>query len=134
MRSLQVIAICESKEEDEESQILFWRQLNSVMERCGHEPPNFVGFMSDEAGANWLAIRAVYNGGRHNVMEGRERSCLFHWEQSLQKHTKKHIIAEGQMHHIEIYEAWHLAKTTDETFALASAIRSWWVQNVAKII
>ena len=85
------------------------------MERCGHEPPNFVGFMSDEAGANWLAIRAVYNGGRHNVMEGRERSCLFHWEQSLQKHTKKHIIAERQMHHIEIYEAWCLARTTDET-------------------
>ena len=29
MRALQVIAICETKEEDEESQILFWRNLNS---------------------------------------------------------------------------------------------------------
>ena len=52
MRSLQVIAICEMKEEDSNSQILFWKNLNNVMKMCGQEPPYFTGFMSDEAGAN----------------------------------------------------------------------------------
>ena len=42
-----VIAICESKEEDAESQIIFWNQLNSVMERLGHQKPEFAGFMAD---------------------------------------------------------------------------------------
>ena len=84
-----MIAICKCKEEDEDSQILFWRNLNAVMECCGHDPPDFAGFMSDEAGAIRLAIGSVCNGGPQNIMEGRERSCLFHWEQSLQKHTKK---------------------------------------------
>ena len=131
MRALQVIAICETKEEDEESQILFWRNLNLVIEKYVQEPPDFAGFMSDEAGANWLAIRAVYNGGRHNVMEGRERSCLFHWDQSLHKHSKKHVTKEQQMHHIEMCEAWRLARTSEEDSFLATTIRDWWVQNLS---
>lgn len=131
VRALQVIAICETKEEDEESQILFWRSLNAVMENCGQDPPDFAGFMSDEAGANWLAIRTVYNGGARNVMEGRERSCLFHWEQSLQKYTKKLVPVTKQRHHIEMCEAWRLANTIDLAASQSLVIRNWWVANVA---
>ena len=67
MRYLQIIAICETKEEDCESQVLFWTNLNHVMEVCGLDPPNFAGFMSDETRANWLAIRMVCNEGPVNV-------------------------------------------------------------------
>ena len=38
------------------------------------------------------AVRIVYNGGPENVMEGRERSCLFYWEQSLHIHTKQLVL------------------------------------------
>lgn len=48
-----MIAICETKEEDEDSQVLFWKNLNAVMEQSGYDTPDFAGFMSDEAGANW---------------------------------------------------------------------------------
>ena len=47
-----VIAICESKEEDAESQIIFWNQLNSVMEKLHHQKIEFASFMPDEAGAD----------------------------------------------------------------------------------
>ena len=72
LQALMVIAICESKEEDAESQIIFWNQLNSVMEKLGHQEPEFAGFMADEVGANWTSIHTIYNGEPNNVLVGRE--------------------------------------------------------------
>ena len=81
MQELLTIATCEMKEEDMEAQCLFWDSLNEVMEKNGCEPPaDFCGFMADEAQANWNAIRHVFNNGKDNILIGRERSCLFHWE------------------------------------------------------
>ena len=74
------IAICEMKEEDTDAQVLFWSKLNEVMASCGHPNADFKGFMADEATPNWRAIRIGLNGGPENVMQDRERSCLFHWE------------------------------------------------------
>ena len=68
-----VIAICEMKEEDTEAQILLWESLNNVMQEEGFPATEFAGFMADETGANWMAIRIVYNGNATNIMEGRER-------------------------------------------------------------
>ena len=126
-----MIAICESKEEDCESQVLFWESLNSVVKQCGQAPPDFAGFMSDEAGANWLAIRTVYNGGPQNVLEGRERSCLFHWKQSLHKYTKKLIISNKQQEHISMCEAWRNGTTMHEANVCAKRIKEWWNDNVS---
>ena len=42
---------------------------------------NFFGFMADEAGAKWNAMRSVYNNG--DEMVGKERSYLFHWKDNL---------------------------------------------------
>ena len=78
LQTLMIIAICETKEEDAESQILFWESLNSVMIQSGYEATDFTGFMEDEAGANWIAIRTVYNGGPKNILIDKEQSCLFH--------------------------------------------------------
>lgn len=63
------IVVCEMKEEDTCSQILFWEMLNRTMVDNGHEPADFYGFMADEAQANWLAIRTVYNGSPDNAMK-----------------------------------------------------------------
>lgn len=128
-----IIAICETKEEDAESQILFWESLNSVMIQSGYEAADFAGFMADEAGANWIAIRTVYNGGPNNVLEGRERSCLFHWQQSLHKHAKKLIPKEHVNTHIEMCETWRNCQNTIEARVQATKIRDWWGKGVVPI-
>ena len=38
-----------------------------------------------------MVVRSVYNGGPANVVDGRERSCLFHWEQSLHLHIQMSV-------------------------------------------
>ena len=73
-----IIAICEMKEKDTYAQVLFWSKLNEVMANCGHPHVDFKGFMANEVDANWRAICTVFNGGPENVMQDRERSCLFH--------------------------------------------------------
>ena len=118
-----VIATCESKEEDAESQIIFWRQLNSVMQRLGYPQPEFADFMADKVVANWTAICTVYNGGPHNVLIRREHSCLFHWEPSLQKHTKKFFLARYRDKHIEMCENWRLLETEESANVQALAIQ-----------
>lgn len=74
-----VIAVCDTKEEDTVTQILFWNYLNEVLGQQGYPQADFASFVSDETRANWAAIRIVFNGGPDNMMVGRERSCLFHW-------------------------------------------------------
>ena len=51
------------KEEDTTSQLLFWEMMNDVLLKNGCLPANFKGFMADEAGANWRAVRTVFNNG-----------------------------------------------------------------------
>lgn len=80
IQSLQTIAVCEMKVEDTKAQIKFWKMLNGVMKKHGLESVEFRGFMADEARANWAVIRGVYGNGADVPMEGRERSCLFHFK------------------------------------------------------
>lgn len=127
-----VIAICDTKEEDTDTQILFWNCLNNVMKFQGYPLANFAGFMADEAGANWAAIRMVFNGGPNNIMDGRERSCLFHWEQSLHKHSKKYLTNEMEKTNIEMCEVWRMSPSIDCAKVEANKIRSWWRDNVPK--
>lgn len=114
------------KEEDTKSQVLFWEMLNSTMEQCGYAPAHFYGFMADEAGSNWCAVRTVFNGGPHNIMEDRERTCLFHWKQSLMKHAKQCVKAESRQHHIDLCEEWRLATNKESAFLKSKEIREWW--------
>lgn len=78
-----------------------------------------------------MAIRSVYNGGSHNVMEGRERSCLFHWEQSLHKYTKKFVPVDKQGEHIDICEAWRHAKSAKMAALRSTSIKNWWCTNIS---
>ena len=79
------------------------------MEKKGFAPPDFTGFMADEAQTNWIAVRDVYNNG--NVMKGRERSCHFHWEQSLVNHNKKYVREGHQAQHKQMCEIWRATRT-----------------------
>jgi hypothetical protein len=51
--------------------------------------------MAESAQANWNAIRVIYRSGDAAIpMKDQERTCLFHWTQSLEKHTKADIQAD----------------------------------------
>jgi hypothetical protein len=59
------------------------------MFRFGLANPNFKGFMADSAQANWNVVRIVYSSRDAYVkVVDKERTCLFHWIQLLDKHTK----------------------------------------------
>ncbi len=62
------------------------------MLKHGFPKPNFKGFMVDSAQANYNAIKIVYGYGDVSVkMVDKECTCLFHWIQLLNRHTKKLI-------------------------------------------
>jgi hypothetical protein len=66
--------------------------LNADIVRHGISNTNFKGFMADRAQANWNAVRIVYaSGNAAEPMPNRERTCLFHSAQSMEKHTKADI-------------------------------------------
>jgi hypothetical protein len=62
---------------------------------------NFHGFMADVARVNYNATCKVYNGDPNVPLEGKECTCLYHWEESLQIHTKKLTLLTFQEDHID---------------------------------
>ena len=70
LKILMVIAICATKEEYVEAQILFWNSLNNVLQEEGFPAADFARFMVDEARAHWITIRTMFNGSPYNVLEG----------------------------------------------------------------
>lgn len=47
---------------------------------------NFKGFMVDNAQTHWIVVRMIYGESDLTLpMVGRERTCLFHLSQSLDK-------------------------------------------------
>ena len=92
---VMTIAVCDLQSEDAAAQMILWKNLNVVMARHGVPSPKFKGFMVDSAQANWNAIRVIYGTGDATVpMKDQERTCLFHWAQSLEKHMKVDICAD----------------------------------------
>jgi hypothetical protein len=63
--------------------------------------PNFKGFTVDNAHANWNVVHIVYGSRDASVkMVDKERTCLFHWTQLLDRHTKQLIALELQEQHM----------------------------------
>ena len=91
-QQVMTISCCDFQSEDKDVQVLFYQNFNHVIAQHGIPHPTFIGFIADSAQANWNIVRIVYEFGDPKVpMEGCERTCFFHWKQSLEKHTKSYI-------------------------------------------
>jgi hypothetical protein len=97
---LLTIAICDMQSKNTEAQRLMWTNLTGTMLKHGFPKPNLKGFMIDNAQANWNAIIIVYGlRDPSNKMVDKECTCLFHWNHSLNKHTKQLIRPKLQDEH-----------------------------------
>ncbi len=66
-----------------------WTKLNGMMQKHDFPKSNFKGFMANNAQANRNAVRIVYGSGDLSMrMIDKECTCLFHWIQLFDKHTK----------------------------------------------
>src|SRR5665811_2292182 len=64
-------------------------------------------------------------------MVDQERTCLFHWAQSLDKHTKADIRADLQDQHRLLCKQYKNATSQDEAETRYRAIRAWWLSSGA---
>jgi hypothetical protein len=63
--------------------------MNHVMFGFGFANPNFKGFMANSAQVNWNVVYIMFNSRDVSMkMVDKEQTCLFHWTQSLDRHTK----------------------------------------------
>jgi hypothetical protein len=72
--------------------------------------------MVDNAQANWNVICIVY-GTRDPTMKLNDKECtyLFHWTQSLNRHTKQFIASEFQGWHKALCYDYENVKSLEET-------------------
>jgi hypothetical protein len=129
------IAIFDMQSEDAAAQSILWKNLNVVLARHGVPKPKFKGFMADSAQANWNTIRVIY-GSRNTAipMKDQERTCLFHWTQSLEEHTKADIWADLQDQHRLLCKQYKNAASPVEFETRYLAIRAWWLSSGATTI
>lgn len=93
------IATMEITKENGENLILFWHQLNSMLQELSGDAVymfNPRGWIVDEHSANWSSIAAVY--GEEGIR--RTFSCEFHFKQSLTKYSKKVTTALYALHYL----------------------------------
>jgi hypothetical protein len=118
--------------EDAAAQMVLWKNLNDVMARHGVPEPKFKGFMANSAQANWNAVRVIYGSGDASIpMKDQERTCLFHWAQSLEKHMKADIRADLQHQHRQLCRQYKNAASASESETRYLAIRAWWLSSGA---
>jgi hypothetical protein len=96
------------------------------MARHGIPYPTFKGFMADSAQTNWNVVRIVYGSKDPKIpMQGRERTCFFHWKQSRDKHTISYIKHELQDQHKHLcFQYWN-ALSMAEAKIMYLAIKAW---------
>jgi len=88
--------------------------------------------MADSAQANWNAMRIVYGLGEIGIlMENQERTCLFHWTQSMENHTKSDIQADLQDQYKLLCKQYKNAISPAESEDRYLAIKAWWLSSGA---
>jgi hypothetical protein len=128
------IAVCNMQSEDAAAQMVLWKNLNDVMARHSVPEPKFKGFMADNAQANWNAVKMIYGSGDATIsMKDQEKMCLFHWAQSLEKHTKADIRTDLQHQHRQLCRQYKNAASASESETRYLAIRAWWLSSGATI-
>jgi hypothetical protein len=85
--------------------------------------------MADNVQANWNVVHIVFGPSRDpfQPLHNKEKTCIFHWVQSMEIHTNK-LIQMPHLHvkHMEICKNYKNSKTFDEANANFEVIRSWW--------
>jgi hypothetical protein len=95
------------------------------MAQHGVDKVNFKGFMADSAQANRNVVRIIYGSGdASEKLVDKERICLFHWMQSLEKHTKADIHQDLQSQHRILCQQYKNAKSMAEAETKYLAIRA----------
>jgi hypothetical protein len=89
------------------------------MQKHDFPKSNFKGFMANSTKANWNVLIIVYGSKDPFVrMIDKKRTCLFHWIQSLNKHTKQMIKLEFQNQHIFFCHQYRGTKSLREADSL----------------
>jgi hypothetical protein len=92
--------------------------------------PNFKGFLVDITHVNWNAIKVVYRSSDATIiMVDKEQTCLFHWTQSLYKHTKQLIKHELKSKHKATCFEYKNATSLDEANTCYITIHYWWLSS-----
>ena len=95
-----------------------------IVKEASFQTPEFRGFMADEASANWNTIHKVYFNGERKLYK--ERSCYFHWEQSMIEHTKPCIKSPFQEHHKIFCRQWKNVESDIATLTCRQTLQQWW--------
>lgn len=77
--------ICNMQLEDYDSQCMLWFGIvEHIMHKHGVNDMSFHGFMVDSAQTNLIGVKRVFCNKKSNEpMEDMEKTCEFHWVQSL---------------------------------------------------
>jgi hypothetical protein len=129
---VMTIVVCNMQLEDAALHSIFWKNLNDVMAKHSVVEPKFKGFMADIAQANWNVVRVIYGSGDATIlMMDRERTCLFDWTQSLEKHTKANICADFQDQYWQLCRQYKNAASPPEYKTHYFTIQAWWFSSGA---
>ncbi len=85
--------------------------------------------MANVAQANQLDVKQVYGRDASIPMENWIQMCKFHWNDSLHKHIKKHVIMRFKQMHCDLYTQWKESTTRNNKYFI---MREWW-QNSGTI-
>ena len=109
-----------------------WILMLALLKCHGIENVNFKRFMADSAQANFNAIRKIFGSGDKSIlMEGKKRTCQFHWSMALDQHTKQLIKLELHAKHFELFHKyWRCTCKAHADLALA-ALKAWWFLSSA---
>ena len=129
---VMTICVCDMMCEMADAQEQMWISMLALLRCHGIENVNFKGFMADSAQTNFNAIRKIFGFGDKSIpMEGKERTCQFHWAMALDWHTEQLIKPELQAKHIELcHEYQRCTCKVDADLALA-ALKTWWFLSEA---
>ncbi len=66
-----------------------WIKLNDTILKHEFSKSNFKEFMANNASTNWNVVKIVYESRDPSMrMFDKECTCLFHWIQLFDRHTK----------------------------------------------
>ena len=129
---VMTICVCDMMCKMADAQEQMWLSMINLLGRHGVENVNFKGFMADSAQANFNAVRKIFGSGDRSIpMEGKERTCQFHWSMALDRHTRQLIKNELQARHIELCNDYRKCRSKADADLAMASIKAWWFSSGA---